>query len=48
MFANLSALGAVAAAYISRTHPKALSASGSFFIARETFIQVGAIFFKAS
>lgn len=35
-------------AYISRTQPKALSASGSFFIARETFIQVGAIFFKDS
>lgn len=35
------------AAYISRTHPKALSVSGSFFIAKETFIQVGAIFFRA-
>lgn len=34
--------------YISRTQPKALSASGSFFIAKETFIQVGAIFLRAS
>lgn len=31
-------------AHISRTHPKALSVSGSFFIFSETFIQVGAIF----
>lgn len=35
-------------AYISRTQPKALSVSGSFFIAKETFIQVGAIFLRDS
>jgi len=29
--------------YISRTQPKALSASGSFFMAMEIFIHVGAI-----
>jgi uracil DNA glycosylase len=29
--------------YISRTHPKALSASGSFFMANDIFIHVGAI-----
>jgi hypothetical protein len=34
--------------YISRTQPKALSVSGSFFIAIEIFIQVGAILARDS
>jgi len=34
--------------HISSTHPKALSVSGSFFIAKETFIHVGAIFLRDS
>ena len=35
-------------AYISKTHPKALSVSGSSFIFKETFIHVGAIFSNIS
>lgn len=35
-------------AHISSTQPNALSVSGSFFIAKEIFIQVGAIFLRDS
>lgn len=35
-------------AHISSTHPNVLSVSGSFFIFKETFIHVGAIFSSTS